>query len=77
MGHQKVTAMMALASTAFETVDPDTLQYVLNLQFRISSSALEWFNSYLQPRPLYCVNIGQGYSKETPLDFLCASRQMC
>ena len=61
--------MMAInLSAAFDTVDHRILLHVLNNHFGISGSALEQFNSNIRPRS-FCVNTGQSYSKNTPLDF--------
>ena len=54
-------------SASFDNVDHDILQDVLNNQFKILGSALEWFNSYFRLWS-FCVNIGQSYSKKNPLD---------
>ena len=37
-------------STAFDMVDHNILLTILKKQFGICGKALEWFNSYLQPR---------------------------
>ena len=64
-------------SAAFNTVDHDILLSILNKQFGICGKALEWFNSYLQPR-FFKVKIGKDYSQPQQLHFsvpqgLCSS----
>ena len=55
-------------SMAFDTVDHDILLSILNKQFGICGKALEWFNSYLQPR-YFKVKIGKVYSQPQQLHF--------
>ena len=55
-------------STAFDTVDHDILLSILNKQFGICGKALEWFNSYLQPR-YFKDKIGKDYSQPQQLHF--------
>ena len=57
MENKHVTAMVATdLSVAFNTVDHDILLNTLNCKFGICNNALEWVNSYLNPR--FCkVNI--------------------
>jgi hypothetical protein len=51
MEHQEVTALMALdLSAAFDTVDHSILLDVLDCQYGVCKSALEWVDSYLRPR---------------------------
>ena len=55
-------------SMAFDTVDHDILLSILNKQFDICGMALEWFNSYLQPK-YFKVKIGKDYSQPQQLHF--------
>ena len=63
--NQEVCAMCMIdLSAAFDTVDH---QILLQSRFGVSGSALDWFDSYLQPR--FCkVNVGIKYSTNRPLD---------
>ena len=46
----KVTILMAMdLSTGFDTVDQDILLNILQDCFRITGTALNWFDSYLRP----------------------------
>ena len=67
---QKQIMMVVLLdlSVAFDTVDHDILLSILNKQFGICGKALEWFNSYLQPR-FFKVKIRKDYSQPQQLHF--------
>jgi exonuclease III len=53
MEHQKLTAFVSMdLSAAFDTVDHDILLEVLNRNFGISGSAMDWFKSYLSNRKM-------------------------
>ena len=58
MEDRKVTISVFLdLSAAFDTVDHDLLLEILNKQFGISDSALQWYQSYLRPRGFkVCIN---------------------
>ena len=59
---QCVTAIVAIdLSEAFDTVDHNILLEVLHKQFGTSLTALNWYDSYLQPRS-FKVNVGSAYS---------------
>ena len=65
---QIVTVVLLDLSAAFDMVDHDILLSILNKQFGICGKALEWFNSYLQPK-FFKVKIGKGYSQPQQLHF--------
>ena len=53
MGNGKNQIMMVATkdlSAAFDIVDHNILLTILNKHFGICDRALDWFNSYLQPR---------------------------
>ena len=59
MEHQEVTALIAIdLSAAFDTVDHDILVDVLNNQYGVCDSALQWVDSYIRPRSC-CVKVNQ------------------
>ena len=59
MENQNVTAVMALdLSVAFDTVDVEILSSVLEHNFGLEDTVLNWFNSYLNHRSCK-VNIGK------------------
>ena len=63
MESQEVTSFLAIdLSAAFDTVDHHILLNVLNSGFRVTGSALNWFNSYLSTRKFY-VKINEATSK--------------
>jgi hypothetical protein len=73
MEHQEVTALIALdLSAAFDTVDHDILIEVLNKQYGVCGTALEWVDSYLRPRSC-CVRVGETVS--TPRNLKCSVPQ--
>ena len=62
MENQNVTAVMALDLwVAFNTVDQEILSSVLEHNFGLEDTVLNWFNSYLNHRSCK-VNIRKGYS---------------
>ena len=62
MESQNVTAVMALdLSAAFNTVNHKILSSVLEHNFELEATVLNWFNSYLNHRSCK-VNIGKEYS---------------
>ena len=65
---QMMMVVLLDLSVAFDTVDHDILLSILNKQFGICGKALEWFNSYLQPR-FFEVKIGKDYSQPQQLHF--------
>jgi hypothetical protein len=69
MEKQQVTAVIALdLSAAFDTVDHDILSNVLQTNFGVSDSALEWFKTYLSPRTAE-VHINSSKSEPRNLEF--------
>ena len=48
-GHVSVLVLLDLSS-AFDTVDHQTLLSVLDRRFRVQNGALNWFRSYLSDR---------------------------
>lgn len=68
MERQEVTALIAIdLSAAFDTVDHDILTDVLNKQYGICSTALNWIDSYLRPRSCR-VNVSSAYSRLRALE---------
>jgi hypothetical protein len=68
MEHQEVTALIALdLSAAFDTVDHNILLNVLESQYGVFGSALEWIDSYLRPRSCR-VSVNSNVSSERELD---------
>ena len=69
MENQNVPAVMALdLSAAFDTVDHEILSSVLEHNFGLDDTMLNWFNSYLNCRSCK-VNIGKDYSSSWNLPF--------
>ena len=69
MENQNIMAIMALdLSVAFDTVDHGILLNVLEKNFRLKGTVLNWFNSYLDQRRCK-VNIGEDYSSTRELAF--------
>ena len=69
MENQNITAIMALdLSAAFDTVDHKILSNVLEYNFGLEGTVLNWFNSYLDHRSCK-VNIGEEYSSIRKLPF--------
>ena len=69
MENQNVTAVMALnLSAAFNTVNHEILSSVLEHNFGLEDTVLNWFNLYLNLRSCK-VNIGKEYSSEQNLPF--------
>ena len=63
MERQSSTSLVAMdLSTAFYTMDHNTILQILNCIFGIEDKALEWFNQYLRPRS-FKVTINGQYSK--------------
>ena len=70
MERKEVTALTALdLSVAFDTVDHEILIDVLEHQFGITNSALNWFQTYLYPRR-FIVDVESHHSREIDLKFL-------
>lgn len=68
MEHQEVTALLALdLSAAFDTVDHSILLDVLECQYGVCGSALQWVDSYLRPRSCR-VSVNSYISSERELD---------
>ena len=73
MEKQEVTALIAIdLSAAFDTVDHDILLEVLQKQYGVTGTALNWVDSYLRPRSCK-VNVGSAYS--TPRSLQCCVPQ--
>ena len=69
MENQNVTAVMALdLLAAFDTVDHEILSSVLEHNFGLEGTVLNWFTSYLDHRSCK-VNIGEDYSSIRKLPF--------
>ena len=69
MENQNIMAIMALdLSAAFDTVDHVILLNVLEKNFRLKGTVLNWFNSYLDQRSCN-VTIGVDYSSTRELVF--------
>ena len=69
MENQNIMAIMALdLSTAFDTVNHRILLNVLEKNFGLKGTVLNWFNSYLDQRSCK-VNIGEEYSSTRELAF--------
>ena len=69
MENQNITAIMALdLSAAFDTVNHEILLNVLEKNFGLKGTVLNWFNSYLDWRSCK-VNIGEEYSSTGKLPF--------
>ena len=69
MENQNVTAVMVLdLLPAFDTVDHKILSSVLEHNFGLEDTVLNWFNSYLNHRSCN-VNIGEEYSSKIELPF--------
>ena len=69
MENQNVTAEMALdLSAAFDTVDHEILSSVLEHNFGLDDTMLNWINSYLNHRSCK-VNIGKDYTSSQNLLF--------
>ena len=67
MERQEVTALTTLdLSTAFNTVNHETLIEVLEHQFGVTDSALSWFKTYLYPGK-FTVNVDGNHSREINL----------
>ena len=62
-----ILVIMDLSAT-FDTVDHDILLTVLHDHFGITSYALSWFDTYLNPRQIY-VNVECHKSSNKPLNF--------
>ena len=69
MENQNVTAVMALdLLAAFDTADHEILPNVLESNFGLEGTVLNWFNSYLDHRSCK-VNTGEKYSSIRELPF--------
>lgn len=69
MEDRKVTALACIdLSAAFDTVDHGILLDVMQQNFGITDTALQWFATYLQPRE-FMVNVGEAYSSSKALTF--------
>ena len=67
MEKQSITSLVTLdLSTAFDTVDHNTLLHILNAKYGIEDTALKWFDEYLRPRA-FKVTINGQYSKPRDL----------
>ena len=65
--HITMTVILDL-SAAFDIVDHYILFKILESQFRVTDTALKWFDSYLRPRS-FKVCIGDEYSESQQLSF--------
>ena len=69
MEEQSITMMVILdLSAAFDMVDHDILLKILENKFRVTDTALRWFNNYLRPRS-FKVHIGDEYSESQKISF--------
>ena len=55
-------------SAAFDMVDHEILEQVLQNQYRITETVLQWYKTYIRPRG-FKVNIHEEYSDEIELPF--------
>lgn len=68
MEHQEVIALIAVdLSAAFDTVDHSILLDVLECQYGLCGTALQWVDSYLRPRSCR-VSVNSNVSSERQLD---------
>ena len=68
MEHQEVIALIAVdLSAAFDTVDHSILLDVLECQYGLCGTALQWVDSYLRPRSCR-VSVNSNVSPERQLD---------
>ena len=69
MENQLVTAIVILdLSTAFDTVDHDLLEDILEKRFGITGTTRKWYESYLRPRS-FRVEVGKERSQPRQLDY--------
>ena len=64
--HKNVVLMLFDLSAAFDTIKHGCLMQKLHFQYGITSTALCWFNSYLQSRK-YCIEVNDTLSAATNL----------
>lgn len=76
MEKKEVTALIAIdLSAAFDTVDHDILLEVLQNQYGVKGTAINWVDSYLRPRSCK-VNVGSAYSAPRSLQ-CCVPQGSC
>ena len=72
MEHQKILSLVCIdLSAAFNMVDHEILEQVLQNQYGITGTVLQWYKTYIRPRG-FKVNIHDDYSDEIELPFAVA-----
>ena len=72
MEHQKILSLVCIdLSAAFDTVDHEILEQVLENEYGIGRTVLKWYKTYIRPRG-FKVNIHEEYSDEIELPFAVA-----
>ena len=72
MEHQKILSLVCIdLSAAFDMVDHEILEQVLQNQYRNTGTVPQWYKTYIRPRG-FKVNICEEYSDEIELPFAVA-----